>query len=82
MILSTYPLNFSAFVSIPRCDKLDPKKAAKILLHALNISAFFSITWCTRLDFNMTFKIWMNALNISADTQTFLNNLLMIMLVG
>ena len=66
---------FSAFVSINGCDKLDPKKAAKILLNALNISAFASITMWTKLYFNMAVKIWLNALNISADTQRCSKNL-------
>ena len=71
----TYLLNSSAFVLITRCDKLDPKKAAKILLNALNISAFASITMWTKLYFNMAVKIWLNALNISADTQRCSKNL-------
>ena len=50
-------MNFSAFVPISRCDKLDPNKGAKILLNTLNISAFISITRCTKLDFNTTVKI-------------------------
>ena len=78
----TYLLNSSAFVLITRCDKLDPKKAAKILLHALNISAFFSIIKCSELDFNTIVKIWLNALDISADTQKFLKKPLKMILVG
>ena len=49
-------MNFSAFVPISRCDKLDPNKAAKIQLDTLNISAFVLITRCTKLDFNMKLR--------------------------
>ena len=52
-----HTMNFSAFVPISRCDKLDPNKAAKILLNTLNISAFIVITRYTKLDFNATVKI-------------------------
>ena len=52
MILNTYLLNSSALFPTTRCDKLDPNKAAKILLNALNISAFISISNLTKLDFD------------------------------